>query len=260
MPEEERSLSRIDNIIRHCFQTRARNEELGDAIYYEMFETLFGKEDRQLELRTGFRYNIKISPLPEANTNPSLAQDYFQVSTHIEYKKTIKNDVFMIGCALDNKQLASLFEDPLCEYRWLLGGGSDLNMERDFHVEQVRIDDQDIPIIEAKKTSRGYEVWCGDEGLKKKINKEAKFEIEIIAKKAKHNNIYAVHLVYPTRGVDINFDYEKADLKNVRVESFFAGRHPAPSILVNKGKFIEINVSDKEWIFPVSGVIFIWDI
>ncbi len=260
IPDEERSLARIDNIIRHCIQTRARNEELGDAIYYEMFETLFGKEDRQLELRSCFRYNIKISPLPEANTNPLPAEDYFQVSTHIEYKKTIKNDIFMIGCALDNKQLAALFEDPLCEYRWLLGGGSDLIMERDFHVEQVRIDDQDIPIIAAKKTSRGYEVWCGDDGLKNKINKEVKIEIEIVAKKAKHNNIFPIYLVYPTRGVDINFDYEKADLKNVRVESFFAGRHPAPSILENKGKFIEINVSDKEWIFPISGAIFIWDI
>jgi alanine racemase len=259
IPDEERSLARIDNIIRHCFQTKARNEELGDAIYYEMFETLFGKEDRQLELRSCFRYNIRISSLPETKANPPLAQDYFQVNTHIEYKKTIKNNIFMIGCALDNKQLASLFEDPRCEYRWLLGGGSDLNMERDFHVEQVRVDDQDIPIIEAKKTSRGYEVWCGSEGMKKKINKEVKIEIEIVAKKAKHNNTYAVHLVYPTRGVDIKFDYERAGLKNVRVERFFAGRHPAPSIITNKGKFIEINVSGEEWIFPVSGVIFIWD-
>jgi alanine racemase len=60
--------------------------------------------------------------------------------------------------------------------------------------------------------------------------------------------------------VDIKFDYEQADLNNVRVESFFAGRHPAPSIIGSKGKFVEINVSDKEWIFPVSGAIFIWNI
>jgi alanine racemase len=69
-----------------------------------------------------------------------------------------------------------------------------------------------------------------------------------------------VYLVYPTRGVDITFNHEKADLKNVRVQSFFAGRHPSPSIVTSKGKFIEINVSEKEWIFPTSGVIFIWDI
>ena len=166
----------------------------------------------------------------------------------------------MIGCALNNQQLSALMEDPQCEYRWLLGGGDELVMERDFHVERVRIDDEDIPITAAKITDRGYEVWCGDDKLKKKINSEVKIAIEIVTKKAKNNNIFPIYLVYPTRGVDITFNYEKAALKNVRAESFFAGRHPSPSVIRNKGKSIEINVSDKEWIFPTSGVIFIWDI
>ncbi len=260
IPGEEKSLARIDNIIRQCFQARTRNEELGDAIYYEMFETLFGKEDRQLELRTGFRYDIKIAQLPAAMKNTSRSGAYFQVNAHIEYKKTIKNDFFMIGCALNNQQLSALMEDPRCEYRWLLGGGEDLVMERDFHVERVRIDDEDIPITATKITDRGYEVWCGNEKLAKKINSEVTVAIEIVTKKAKTNNIFPVYLIYPTRGVDITFNYEKADLKNVRVESFFAGRHPSPSIIRDKGKVMEINVSDKEWIFPTSGVIFIWDI
>jgi alanine racemase len=151
-------------------------------------------------------------------------------------------------------------EDPRCEYRWLLGGGDELVMERDFHVEHVRIDNENIPIISTKKTDRGYEVWCGDEKLKKKINKEVKIEIEIVTKKARNNNIFPVYLVYPTRGVNITFNYEQADLKNVRVQSFFAGRHPSPSIVRSQGKFIEINVPDTEWIFPTSGTIFVWDI
>jgi len=260
IPGEERSLARIDSIIRHCFQARTRNEELGDAIYYEMFETLFGKEDRQLELRSGFRYDIKIAQLTDAPKTTPRAGAYFQVNAHIEYRKTIRNSVFMIGCALNNQQLSALLEDQRCEYRWLLGGGEELVMERDFHVERVRIDDEDIPITAAKITNRGYEVWCGDEKLKKKINSEVKIEIEIVTKKAKNNNIFPVYLVYPTRGVDINFNYEQAALKNVRVESFFAGRHPAPSVIRTRGKSIEINVSDKEWIFPTSGVIFIWDV
>ena len=258
IPDEEKSISRIDNIIRHCFQARMRSEKFGDAIYYEMFETLFGKQDRQLELRSCFRYNIEIAKLPDTETARSA--DYFQVKAHIEYKKTIKNDIFMIGCALDNNQLDALLEDPNCEYRWLLGGGDDLDTERDFSVERVSIDDEAIPIIETKKTDRGYEVWCGDDKLRDKINKEVKIEIEIVTKKAKSNNIFPVYLIYPTRGVDITFNYKKAALKNVREQSFFAGRHPSPSISRSKGKFIEINISDKEWIFPTSGVIFIWDI
>jgi len=260
VPDEERSISRIDNIIRHCFQARTHNEELGDAIYYEMFETLFGKEDRQLELRSCFRYDIRIAQLPEANKNTPRADDYFQLSTHVEYKKTIRSNIFMIGCASNHAQLAALIEDPYCEYRWILGHDDDLVVERDFKVERMRIDGEDIPITETKKTNRGYEVWCGDEKLKEKINCEVKIEIEIVTKKAKGNKTFPVYLLYPTRGLEINFNYENANLKNVREESFFAGRHPKPAISASKGKFIDIKISDQEWIFPTSGVIFFWDI
>jgi alanine racemase len=259
VPDEEKSISRIDNIIRHCLQTRARDEELGNAIYYEMFETLFGKDDRQLELRSCFRYNIRVAKLPEGKKDTGHSNDYFHVSTYIEYKKTIRNNIFMIGCASNNSQLAALFEDPLCEYRWLLSNGKELVMERDFTVERVRIDHEDIPIIETKKTKRGFEVWCGSDELKQKINSEVKIEIEIATLQAKENKIFPVYLIYPTRGVDVNFNYEKAGLKNVREESFFAGRHPQPSISERKDKSIDIKISDEEWIFPTSGVIFIWD-
>jgi alanine racemase len=260
VPDEEKSISRIDNIIRHCLQARTRNEELGNAIYYEMFETLFGKEDRQLELRSGFRYNIRIAQMPTRRKNGMGVEHYFRVSTRIEYKKTIRSDVFMIGCAMNNSQLAKLFEDPRCEYRWLLSDGGSFVMERDFTVERVRVDGENIPIIDVKKTERGYEVWCGADFLKEKINSEGKIEIEIATKQAKENKIFPVYLVYPTRGVDINFNYKKAKLKNVKAESFFAGRHPSPAVISSKGKFVKVKVSAKEWIFPTSGVIFTWDI
>ena len=259
IPDEEKSISRIDNIIRHCLQTRACDEELGNAIYYEMFETLFGKEDRRLELRSGFRYDISIAKLPKAK-NAVSSKDYLRVSTHVEYKKTFRDNIFMIGCASNNAQLAALFEDPRCEYRWLLNNGKDLVMDRDFTVERVRIDNENVPIIETKNTKRGYEIWCGSEQLKKKINTEVKLEIEISTKKARENKIFPIYLVYPVRGLEINFHYEKADIKNVREESFFAGRHPQPSLSIKKGKSIGIKISDKDWIFPTSGVIFIWDI
>ena len=259
IPDEEKSISRIDNIIRHCLQTRARDEELGNAIYYEMFETLFGKKDRQLELRSGFRYDISIAKLPRPK-NAATTEDYFRVNTHVEYKKILRNNIFMIGCASNNAQIADLFEDPHCEYRWLMNNGKDLVMDRDFTVEQVRIDKERIPIIETKNTKRGFEIWCGSEQLKKKINTEVKLEIEISTKKARGNKIFPVYLVYPVRGLEINFNYEKAGIKNVREESFFAGRHPQPSVTIKKGKYIGIKISDKDWIFPTSGVIFTWDI
>jgi alanine racemase len=259
IPDEEKSIARIDSILRHCLQTRARSEELGDAIYYEMFETLFGKEDRQLELRTNFRYDIRIEEFTEdeiASDRPS--EEDFKVTTRIEYTKAISHPVFMIGCAMNNEQLASLFDDKRCEYRWLLGQRDEAITEKDFRVSRVCIDDEAVPIIRSEITGRGYEVWCGGEDLKKKVNRQAKITIEIVTKKSKRNNLFSVYLVYPTRGLDIRFNYEGARIKNVREISFFAGRHPSPEISREKDRSIGLRISDDEWIFPTSGVTFIW--
>ncbi|MEN6318351.1 MAG: alanine racemase [Syntrophaceae bacterium] len=259
IPDEEKSIARIDTIIRHCFQTRARNEELGDAIYYEMFETLFGKEDRQLELRSNFKYHIRVTEFSQAELALDYsAGDYFKVSTHIEYIKTIKNPIFMIGCALNDEQLSAFFNDKLCEYRWLLNRGDDLVVERDFKVDRVRFDNEDIPIMRTENTGRGYEVWCGDDKLKKKLNKQAKVEIEIVTKKSKSNNTFAVYLAYPTRGLDISFDYAGVNFKYVKEVSFFSGKQPYPEVFMEKGKSIRLKISDDEWIFPNSGVTFFW--
>lgn len=260
IPDEERSIERIDNIIRHCFQTRARNEELGNAIYYEMFETLFGKEDRQLELRANFRYDIHVTEQPTEEIPTGGKGDYFQVTTHVEYIKTIREPVFLIGCAQDNEQLAAFFKDRRCEYRWLLSKSDNLVMERDFRVNRVRIDEEDIPIIRTENTERGYEVWCGGDQLRNKLNRPVKVQIEIVTKKSKRSNIFSVYVVYPTRGLEIAFHYAGSGMKRVREVSYFAGRHPYPEVIRKPGKEILLRVNDDDWIFPNSGVTFIWDI
>lgn len=261
IPEEEKSITRIDNIIRHCFQTRARSEAMGDAIYYEMFETLFGKADRQLELRENFRYDIDVAEFSEEEIIAvGYRSDSLRVTTHIEYRKVLRNHEFIIGCAFNDEQLAAFFDDPRCEYRWVMNPGDRPVMERDFRVMRVRIDDQDIPILRSEQSARGYEVWCGAEFLKKRLNSQVKVTIEIFTKKSKSNNIFSVYLVYPTRGLDISFNYEKARFRHVREVSFFAGKHPYPEVRRERGKSISLKIADDAWIFPNSGVTFVWDI
>jgi alanine racemase len=261
IPDEEKSIDRIDSIIRHCFQTRARNEELGDAIYYEMFETLFGKEDRQLELRNDFRYRIQVTEfVPDEGVPDPLRRDYFKVTTHVEYTKAIRNSNFMIGCALDNEQLASFFEEKQCEYRWLLNRGEDLVPERDFRVNGVRIDGEDIPQILSESTERGYEVWFSSEELKKKLNRQVRVEIEIETKQRKSNRLFSAYLVYPTRGMEISFHYGGTGIKNVKDVGFFSGKHPYPETIREEGKSVTLRLGNEAWIFPTSGVTFLWDL
>ncbi len=261
IPGEEKSIARIDSMIRGCLQARTSDMEFADAIYYEMFETLFGRENRQLELRMGFRYDIRISDFPdgeEGARDPDA--DYFRVTTHIEYIKTLRDKFFIIGCARNDAQLSALFEEEKCEYRWLLNGTDSPFREGDFSVACVRVDGRDVPVISAETTDRGYEVLCGGDVLEEYLNKQVKIEVEIETKKHKSSKMFSVYLAYPTRGMDISFNYEKTELKNVREVSFFAGRHPYPEIKMENGKSIELNIGEDEWVFPNSGVTFIWDL
>ncbi|MFH1081441.1 MAG: alanine racemase C-terminal domain-containing protein [Pseudomonadota bacterium] len=202
LPDEEKSIARIGNIIRHCFHTWAR----------------------------------------------------------IEYTKALRNAPFMIGCALDNEQLAAFFEDKRCEYRWLLNSDEKLVTERDFKVNRVRIDGQDIPIIRVEHTARGYEVWCGAEEFKKKLNRQTRLSMEIETKKLKSNRLFSAYLIYPTREMEIAFHYGETGIKNVRNESFFAGKHPYPEVVRERGKSITLKLGNDSWIFPTSGVTFFWDL
>ena len=256
IPGEEKSISRIDSMIRGCLQARTTDPAFADAIYYEMFETLFGRENRQLELRLGFRYDISIGELPEPGG------DYFRATTHIEYTKTLRDTRFIIGCARNEEQLSTLFEEERCEYRWLLNGtNSPVPVrEEDFQVARVEIDGADVPVISAEHTKRGYEVLCGGDELKPFLNRQVRVAIEIETKKHRGTRMFPVYLAYPTRGLSISFGYEGTGLRNVREVSFFAGRRPYPAVHVDEGRSIELRIDDDEWIFPNSGVTFVWDL
>ncbi len=260
IPDEEKSIARIDNMIRRCLQTKARDPELGDAIYYEMFETLFGKENQPLELRTNFKYDIQVTEFSdEEKAKDELAKESFKIKTRIEYSKILRNSLILIGCALDNNQLVALFNDDACEYRWLLDRKDPHFRKNDFRIGDVRVDGECIPIVSAAHTERGYEVWCGGDVLKQKLNHQVRIEIDVFTRRLKSSNIFSVYIVYPTRGLDIHFNYEGAGLKSVKEVSYFSGKNPQPEVRSEEGKFIQLSINEDEWVFPTSGATFIWD-
>jgi alanine racemase len=261
IPGEEKSIARIDGIIRSCFQARANNEDLGNAIYSEMFEILFGKNDRMLDLREDFYYRIAFSEFSaeEIAQSPN-RKNTFKVTARVEYTKELRNTSFMIGCAFDEEKLSALFENPQCEYRWLLNRDDFDSVETDFQVKQVIVDGEEIPLTSADRTQSDFERWFGSEHLKKKQNRPVRFAIEIETRQNKDNRVFSAYIVYPTKGMNILFHYAGTGIKNVREVGFFSGKHRHPEIMRNPGESVFIRSAQDEWIFPTSGVTFLWDL
>jgi len=56
---------------------------------YEMFETLFGKDNRPLELRENFFYRIQIAEFADREiVSLGYRPDALRVTTHVEYRKS----------------------------------------------------------------------------------------------------------------------------------------------------------------------------
>ncbi len=261
IPGEEKSISRIDGIIRGCFQARARNDELGDAIYSEMFEILFGKNDSRLDLRSDFRYDVTFSNFSavEIADSPDRA-NFFKVTTHVEYVKELRNIQLIIGCAFDKKQLDALFENSLCEYRWLLNRHKPFGTDIEFSVKKVSIEGKSLPLLKNTLTEKGLEALYGSEEIRPMIGSLARFEIDIETKQKKDNRLFSAYIVYPTRGMGLSFNYSGTGISNVRDVSFFSGRHHTPETVRTPSESIRMSIPEDAWIFPTSGVTFFWDI
>lgn len=261
MPEEERSIARIDGIIRSCFRARASDADVGDAIFYEMFENLFGRRNRPLELREGFKYRIRVRDFcGDEAADDGETRGFFKVTSRVEYRKTLRHPLFLVGCAFNDEQLSALFDEERCEYRWLLPSQPGDVLEKDFVVHSVRIDGHEVVIRNREITDRGLEVWCGGDELRDKLNRDVKVEIEIVTKKLKTSRTFSAYLVYPTRGLEICFDYAGTGLRNVRETSFFSGKRHSPQVTEERGKSMTLRLGDEDWVFPNSGVTFSWDL
>jgi alanine racemase len=261
IPGEEHSIARIDGIIRSCFQARAQNDELGDAIFSEMFEILFGKNDRRLDLRSDFCYDVVFSHFTAAEIAESPERaDFFKVTTHIEYVKELREVKLIIACAFDQEQLDALFENSLCEYRWLLNRKETLDGDIAFVVKDLRIDGRPLALLKNTVTDKGLEALYGSEELKEKIGSAARFKIEIETRQRKDNRFFSAYIVYPTRGMRLSFHYGDTGISNVRDLNFFSGRRHAPETVRIPGRSVTMSIPGDTWIFPTSGVAFFWDV
>ncbi len=238
IPPEE-----MEEIIKDCLQLRL-NEEVGEALYQGLLEAIFGQRGKELQYRRDLRHRVWFEE----------REDRYEVRTEIEYYKVLNSDSFYVACAKDEESLAYYFQDPLCEYRWLL------ERERvethDFQVRSLRVDGRKLAPKEEKQTERGYEVHFQEPRLRSKLNQPVKMEIETQTWQSKVSRELPIYIVYPTKGMEVTFDYAQTSIEGVKAISFLAGKDRYPQRRDSQGRSLTISLEG--WAFPNSGITFIW--
>lgn len=238
IPPEE-----MEEIIKDCLQIRL-NEEVGEALYHGILEAIFGQKGGELQYRKDLRHRIWFEE----------EEGRYLAKTEIEYYKTLRSDSFYVACAKDEDSLAYYFQDPRCEYRWLLEKGQLL--ASDFEVKGVGVDGLMFEPQREGITERGYEIHFQDPRLQSKLNQPVKIKIETQTWQEEDKRELPIYIVYPTNGMEVTFDYSRTGIDGVKAISFLASKSRYPQKRESKRKSITLSL--KGWIFPNSGITFIW--
>ncbi|OQX71466.1 MAG: alanine racemase [Candidatus Cloacimonas sp. 4484_275] len=249
---------KLSGIIETAIEQRLQSKEIADLIYRDILKRFFIEKDREIYYRKNFVHTVKFSQVPEGyfsrQKGKISASDYFLVNTRLTFTKKLQNDYFLVACAKNEKLLEKYFLRRDVEYRWLLNDNFDLNKDF-FAVTSVFVNDLELK-TELKISQGCIEIKCSHPYLKNLVGKEVDFSISTKTFYPQASHQLGIYLTEITRGVQIDFIFDGL-LRNVEAVPIFSGRLKFPQIEYKKNS-ISVYSQNDEWIFPNSGVIFVY--
>jgi len=238
---------KLNTVIETAIEQRLQSKEISNLIYSDILKRFFTERDRNIHYRRNFKHSIEFS-----EHNRKGLESYYLTDTTLTFTKQLQNDHFYVACANSERLLEKYFLRKDVEYRWLLDNKLEANL---FDVTSAKINDIEL-YHEMKLKDNCLEIRCHHPQLQELVGKEVEFSISTQTFYPRDAHQLSIYLIEMTQGVEISFDYGDI-LKNVEAVPIFSGRSKFPQIKENKGS-ITISSQPNEWVFPTSGVVFVF--
>jgi alanine racemase len=238
---------KLNNVIETAIEQRLQSKEISSLIYSDILKRYFAEHDKDINYRRNFKHSIEF----KEHNRVELA-NYYLTKTTLTFTKKLQNDYFYVACANNEELLEKYFLRKDVEYRWLL----DSNLKAAlFDVTSVKVNEFEL-YSEMKLDDGCLEIRCFHSELKNLKDQEVEFSISTQTYYPKNSHQLAVYLIEMTQGVQIEFKYNNLFSK-VEAVPIFSGRSKFPQIS-SKANSIKVSSKKEEWIFPTSGVVFVY--
>lgn len=238
---------KLNRIIETAIEQRLQSKEISNLIYSDLLKHFFIEHDRDIHYRKDFQHSISFS-----KHNRKELADYFLVNTTLSFKKKLQNDYFIVACANSERLLEKYFLKQDVEYRWLLDNNLQATL---FDVTSVKV--ENIALYHEMKLKDGcLEIRCYHPELKKMKNLEVEFSISTRTYYPKNSHQLTIYLIEMTKGAEITFNYNDL-FEKVDAVSILSGRSKFAQTVYHQNS-VTVSSSKNEWLFPTSGVVFIY--
>ncbi len=255
----------VDSIIRNCLEAKLCNEGRATALYEGLISPYVAVES----FRNKFDYEIKLNKLDNnitANEITFSRDSYFRVIEELTYIKrlNIKSGMeFVVGLCLNDSQLEN-YKDKNCIYRTIFRIGESekavLNrpLPEDIFKIEVKLNDKELTSsLTEYDAKNGIKIVCKYKGEKINVDEESTFYVKVVTLHNKNVNYYTAYLYDPSKCPKIKLHYTD-EIKDIFAVTHFTTSKGKDVIPKRDNDARHISVDTDEWVFPTSGVVFVW--
>jgi hypothetical protein len=269
---KEKMEGKVDSIIKNCLEAKLRNKAMAINFFDGLISPAISLENH----RKTFDYKISLEKLNEdvCVDNATFGKDsYFRMTEDLTFTKRLilkKEMELVVGVCFADEQLKH-YKGKECIYRSVLkfkdsekeviktivdnNHFPETILKITINIGSVELTLQDISTYDVMK---GIRFAYKYEGTEIKADKETKVEIKVTTFHEKEANYYTAYLFEPTFKPTIQLKYNDEMKEPFCISYFMCNEGEQKEPEEPRDNFISVSTKIKEWVFPTSGVVFMW--
>lgn len=243
----------LDRIATNVIGLRVEDQALAGEVYADLRDQVIRSPERWRNA------DISLS-LAEWTAGPTTGHgSMFEITLRCEYRVRPANNTMRFACVSDIAEYRELLRDPTVAAPWHVdpSGGVDAASRHTFELLQLSVNGKPMKIRRTART--GAQLYTAALGQAAASGQEVTIAYRYRLLVQRHGHVLYLDLPRPTKGLHVQLNYAGASIRRVNVLDFIASSQQsrvehAPDVTQAK----TIDVGFDGWIFPRSGVAFVW--
>ncbi|WP_306359799.1 hypothetical protein [Nocardia sp. CC227C] len=245
----------LDGVIRNSLALRLGDKTFAEEVYQDIRDQAIQASERWHDAKV----EIRLSPASYLPSKNPARPDLFTVTVRWEYSVIPRHQSRRFAAVSDKTEYAELArEDGTFAWYVTPKEGIDATDQVAFELLQFSVDGQERTIRRsARKTGQIYTADLGLDVRQAEAPVTIAYTYRTVTERRGH--LLFVDIEQPTRGIEVELDYSDCAIERVSVLDFIASSRAtrierSPNTV--PGRSVRVGLDG--WVFPRSGVGFVW--
>lgn len=242
----------LDRITTNALGLRLGDADLARDVYTDLRNQVIHAPERRYDLDV----SVSLSP---SSVGPATGHGSMFVATiRWAYRSRPASDTIRIACVSDLEEYRASLRDPTVSGSWYFSPSAGINAgsREAFELMSFIVNGRERTVRRSER--RGSQLYSANLGRRDDEGEvNIVYTYRVLVKR--HGHMLYIDLPRPTKGLHVQLNYADAGIRHVNTLDFFASSEQSrvdqtPSSSPAK----TVDISFDGWIFPRSGVAFVW--